>query len=273
MIRLLEPPLELVQEPDWEPGAAAILVDCGPEASHHLLNGRDVQPVAVIDHHLGGRRLNLPFADLRPKTAASATIAASYLKEQALIPGERLATALVYGIRTETSGSETHYSRLDRSMLAWLSRYANPSWLAEIENAPLSREYYNDLVLALQNTFLYDDAALCVLPRAEGPETVGEVADLLIRGEGIHRVLCAAAYNGDILVSVRTEEESDSAAELVRRTLKGLGHGGGHAHRAGGKIPGAAAEKISEAIRRTSRSLARGFPGRPAARNSTGRPP
>ena len=44
----------------------------------------------------------------------------------------------------------------------------------------------------MQRTFIYDDAALCFLQRASGAEIVGEVADLLVRGRGIRRVLCAA---------------------------------------------------------------------------------
>ena len=124
---------------------------------------------------------------MRPDVAASASIAAAYLREQQVEPGQALATALVYAIRTETQGFETYHSPLDRSILPWLTERADPELLAEIESAPLSRGYFSDLVLALQNTFLYDDVAFCALPRAGGPEIVGEVADLLIRCESVQR--------------------------------------------------------------------------------------
>ena len=110
--------------------------------------------------------------------------------------------------------------------------------LAEIENAPLSPEYFADLALALQGTFLYGDTALCLLPRASAPEIVGEVADLLIRCEGLNRVLCGAVVHDDLILSVRTERNGEDAAALIRHTLEGIGFGGGHPHRAGGKIPG-----------------------------------
>jgi hypothetical protein len=64
------------------------------------------------------------------------------------------------------------------------------------------------------------------------------VADLLIRCSGIRRVLCAALVDGDLLLSARTERDSDSAASLLQATLNGLGGCGGHAHRAGGSILG-----------------------------------
>jgi nanoRNase/pAp phosphatase (c-di-AMP/oligoRNAs hydrolase) len=237
MVRLLEPPIELLDELDVTGNCAAILVDCDLSADNHLLSSSSIRPVAVIDHHTtNGRRRRLRFRDVRPQMAASASMVGGYLREQGVEPDRRLATALLYAIRTETQGGETRYSRLDRQIVSWLSDFADPTTLAEIENAPLAHEYFSDLVLALQGTFVYDDTALCFLPQAQGAEIIGEVADLLIRCEGVERVLCAAMIGGNLLLSVRTARNCGNAAELVRKTLKGIGQGGGHRHRAGGKI-------------------------------------
>jgi nanoRNase/pAp phosphatase (c-di-AMP/oligoRNAs hydrolase) len=237
-VKLLRPPVELLPTLKESSPAAAVLVDCGPSDSNHLLLDSPVRPVAVIDHHEGTwKPRQLPFQDIRPRVAASATIAASYLREQQVQPGENLATALMYAMRTETQGGESSHSRLDRSIIAWLAPSANPERLSEIENAPLPRPYFGDLVLALQNTFIYDDAALCFLPTAQSAEIVGEVADLLSRCEAIEKVLCGAVIGHDLLLSVRTGKTAGNAAELVRSVVEGLGHGGGHQHRAGGKIP------------------------------------
>lgn len=248
MMNLLDPPITLVDEFEPKSKTAAVLVDCGPQVAAHLLEGARVETVAMIDHHLTGGRPDLPFVDIRPRMAASASMTAEYLREQQLEPGERLATALLYAIRTETCGNEFRHTRLDRSIIQWLSKFANPEWLAEIENAPLARDYYGDLVLALQNTFLYGDAAFCLLPRAQGQEIVGEVADLLIRCHEIRRVFCGASVERDLLCSVRTQDSGDSAAQLIRDTLKDLGNGGGHSHRAGGKIPNIPRRRITEKL-------------------------
>jgi len=248
MMSLLKPPIELVQQLRPAERTAAILVDCGPQVAGHLLSSPNIEPVAVIDHHLTGRPPKLPFVDIRPDMAASASMASEYLQEQKVEPGERLATALLYAIRTETCGNEFQHTDIDRAVILWLTQFANPEWLAKIENAPLSREYFGDLVLALQNTFLYDESAFCLLPRAEGQEIVGEVADLLIRCEGINRVFCGTVVGADLLCSVRTEEETDNAATLVSRTLKGIGYGGGHTHRAGGKVANIPHQKMTNKL-------------------------
>lgn len=248
MLNLLQPPLKLVSEFQPDTQTAAILVDCGPQVAAHLLTSPMVQTVAVVDHHVSGVRPNFAFVDIRPRMAASASMVAGYLKEQKLAPGERLATAMLYAIRTETCGNEFRHTKQDRSVILWLTRFANPEWLAAIEGAPLEKSYYADLVLALQNTFVYEQSAFCLLPRAEGQEIVGEVADLLIRCQGIERVFCGAMIAGELMCSVRTEAECDSAADLVQATLKGLGHGGGHNHRAGGKVGGIPERRMTERL-------------------------
>ena len=169
------------------------------------------------------------------RIAATATIAASYLREQHVEPGAKLATALLYALRTETRGSETSYTTLDNEMIVWLTERAEPELLAEIENAPLSLEWYSDLVLAMQCTTLLGDVALCFLPRAAGPEIVGEVADLLIRCDGIRRVLCAAVVAKDLMISVRTTKDAEDACSLVVETIGELGGGGGHGGRCRGR--------------------------------------
>ena len=240
MVDLLRPPIELVDEVDVDDKAATILVDCGAEATNHLLTRLRIHPVAIIDHHHHNERTKagVLFKDVRPDVAASATISASYLREQGIEPGAKLATAMLYAIRTETCGHETHHSALDRSILPWLTERGEPSLLAEIENAPLTREYFGDLLLAMQSTFLYEDVGICFLPRAAGAEIVGEVADMLIRCQGIRCVLCAAVIGDDLLISTRTKPGHGSAVHLLIETLDGLGGAGGHSHRAGGKIHG-----------------------------------
>lgn len=240
MVELLRPPIQLVDDATIDARTATILVDCGVEATNHLLTRQGLKPVGIIDHHQSNdmKSLETRFTDIRVDVAASATITASYLREQGIDPGPKLATAMLYAVRTETCGYETYYSPLDRSILTWLTEFGEPEVLAEIANAPLTRDYFADLLLALQSTFLYDGVAVCFLPRAGGAEIVGEVADMLVRCYEIRSVLCAAIIGNDLLISARTQRESDSAVLLLQKTLDGLGGAGGHLHRAGGKICG-----------------------------------
>lgn len=238
MVELLSPPVELISTLADDPYTATILVDCSIGTTNHLVTRSGIHPTAVIDHHLLRHDQNdAEFIDIRSDVAASASIAASYLSEQQVDPGAKLATAILYAIRTETCGYETNYSELDRSVVAWMTKVAELELLAEIDNAPLDRDYFGDLTLAMQSTFVYADTGFCFLPRAEGVEIVGEVADLLVRCRAIRRVLCAAMIGKDLVLSTRTQRNAGNASELLQQTLDGIGGCGGHAHRAGGKVP------------------------------------
>jgi nanoRNase/pAp phosphatase (c-di-AMP/oligoRNAs hydrolase) len=246
MVKLLGPPIELVDQFQPGPKCGVILVDCGPQSSNHLLYDKSIDPLAVIDHHDGISGLDrVALSDVRCDVVAAASIATAYLHEQCLEPGPKLATGLLYAIRSELPGETGNFSHLDHFASAWLSQRADQRLLADIEAAPLPQSYYRDLVLALQSAFRSHDTGVCLLPRAETAEIVGEVADLLIRCEGIDRVLCGTAIEDDLFVSVRTKGDFD-AAQLVRETLRGLGHGGGHPHRAGGRIHLAKATRVEE---------------------------
>ena len=55
MVKLLDAPIELVQDYYHVDQTAAILVDCGYGASNHLLADTGLRPVGVVDHHQCGR--------------------------------------------------------------------------------------------------------------------------------------------------------------------------------------------------------------------------
>jgi len=245
MLELLKPPIELLDQVEPEPGSGVVLVDVSPTAANYQRNAGN--PVAVIDHHQQDeRRLRLPYRDIRPKVAATGTIVTHYLREQCIEPSADLATALTYAIRSDALGWPV-FSRTDRRALTWLAGRTDHNKLADIENAPLAPEYYEDLLLAIESAFVYDDVGLCFLPHARGSDIIAEVSDLLIRHRGLSRVMCAGVVNGDLLVSVRAKVGAGDAARLVAESLKGLGHGGGHRHRAGGRAAAIAkSDHVSE---------------------------
>ena len=236
LIELLEPPIEMLDEYFVVSNVALIFVDCEPNSSRHLIDSQLFDPLAVIHHHTLPT-INDPHSrplvlDVRTEVSSASAIAASYLIELEIEPGEKLATALLYGIRSETKGCNPAYEAFDRSVLEWLMTRANLSMLGDIENAPLSAEYFGDFAQALLSCTLYGDTAFCMLPQASCPETIGEVAYLLIRREGLKQVLCAAVHNHRVLLSVRTEPGGGNAVALLDQTIKGLGHAAGHPNRA-----------------------------------------
>ena len=69
-----------------------------------------VKPVVIVDHHEKQDRIQAEFTDIRQKIGATATIYTEYIREGLLELNKsdanhvKLATALMHGIRSETSG-------------------------------------------------------------------------------------------------------------------------------------------------------------------------
>ena len=68
------------------------------------------------------------------------------------------------------------------------------------------------------------------------PEVVSEMADYLIRLEGIETVLSMGHYNDGVILSIRTTSHLLNAGEIIRRLVAGKGTAGGHGMMAGGKL-------------------------------------
>ena len=87
----------------------------------------------------------------------------------------------------------------------------------------------------------------------------------MIRCEAIGRVLCGGVIDKDLYVSVRTRgDDGRIPSTLLQKTLEGIGGGGGHAHRAGGKVVGIASERPYDRSRWNSSFAIAGW--RPAAK-------
>jgi hypothetical protein len=151
-------------------------------------------------------------------------------------------------------GARAALSTADHAALKWLSGYAEYDVLSDIENAPLPRHYYEELLLALDSVLVYEDTALCFVPRIKGPEILGEVADLLIRGDGLNYVLCGAKHDDGFFLSARSKRAGSDAVSLLRHVLHDLGHCGGHRHRAGGRIELAVTRHDTEDLEREIRT-------------------
>ncbi|MCB0345815.1 MAG: DHH family phosphoesterase [Bdellovibrionales bacterium] len=248
MVELLGPPLELLSELDVQPNEAIVLVDTNPSLTNHLVHGSGHTVTAVIDHHSTEASFRVSYRDIREQLSSSSAIVSSYYWELSETPEAKLATALFYGIRTDMEG-RTKFGRIDQKALSWCTQYANLDVFRQIVSAPRSSAYYEDVVFALQNTFVYEKTAICFLPTASGPEIVGEIADMLIRAEAIDSLMCSAVLGESVVVSTRTTTAGGNSLELTRKALSGLGYVGGHERRSGARIAlEHATEKLTESL-------------------------
>jgi nanoRNase/pAp phosphatase (c-di-AMP/oligoRNAs hydrolase) len=127
--------------------------------------------------------------------------------------------------------------------------------LAAITNPSLPVAYFRTLKDALSKVRLYDGLTLCSLGRTTSAEMVAEVADLLLRMEGVRAVFCGGLIGQSYYVSVRTEVGGDAWGLIKAGMETEDGSCGGHGSVAGGSITIDCAD--SRTLRRLERRLER----------------
>ena len=140
-----------------------MLVDTQPSAANHLLwiteFPRD-EVLAAIDHHPPRRsQVRAKVHDVRPEVGASSTILCEYLAVSDVPIDAQLATALFYGIKSDTLGLSRHTSDLDIWAYSTLRHLIQTELLNRIENVQLPRTYFRSISDALANTTIYTVSA------------------------------------------------------------------------------------------------------------------
>jgi len=237
LVKYLGLNLRCYQEIDYEKFDLVAMVDTQPGTGNNSLP-EGVLPDIVIDHH-PIRRLTrtAPFTDVRSGYGATSTILVEYLIEAGITPDTPLATALLYGIRSDTQDLGRESSRFDIEAIEFLYPFANKRMLGVIQRGKVPRVYYQMLSDALRNARVQGPAILTELGDVDNPDMIAEVADLLLREDETIWTMCTGYWNHRLLISIRTSEESNLAERVIKHVVARRGTGGGHQTYAGGQIP------------------------------------
>jgi nanoRNase/pAp phosphatase (c-di-AMP/oligoRNAs hydrolase) len=222
---------------------ALALVDVQPTVfgEHPPARVRSVD--VVIDHHPIRTGYDAVIMDIRPTYGATATILTEYLRAAGLELRPRLATALTYGIKSDTQllGRET--SGHDMTAFAFLHSHHSPALLRRIERPALPADGLRALGRALSHTEVVDGIHLLVLGRVR-EDVIPQVADLGLQAENAEWAIAAGIVGSNLVFSVRNVGYVRAAGEVVRAVVEGLGVGGGHRSMAKGIIPLKAFRKV-----------------------------
>jgi nanoRNase/pAp phosphatase (c-di-AMP/oligoRNAs hydrolase) len=189
------------------------MVDTQPGTGNNSLPA-GIEPDIVIDHHPIHRQTRAaPFTDIRRSYGATSTILVEYLIEAGITPDPPLATALLYGIRSDTQDLGRECSRYDIEAIEFLYPFANKRMLGIIQRGKVPRVYYQMLADALRNARVQGPAVITELGDIDNPDMIAEVADLLLREDETTWSMCTGYWNNKLLISLRTSEETILAGE------------------------------------------------------------
>lgn len=239
MLKLLTPSWEYREHVrDFDDYSAVALVDTQPGAGN---NGfpQDRNADIVIDHHnpIRDHSHTVPYADIRPEVGATTTLLYQYFLAAGITPDRKLATAMFYGLHTDTLGLARGASAADEIVYFNLLGLLDRKKLVQVEQAGLSRLYFKAFSGGLQAARIYGKVVISNLGSMHRPDLTGEMADVLIRLNSARAALCFGTHRQVLYLSLRTKALRKDAGTIAQALVAGFGKAGGHGSLAGGQVP------------------------------------
>ena len=237
MVKILKIPLNPLSELKFNRKSNFALLDSQFGSKNQPLN-KNYVPKIVIDHHpLKKQTLRADFVDVRPDYGSTSTIIGEYIQKLNLIPDTKVATALYYGIKTDTAGFTRNFSENDAKILDFIHSYVSFKLLGKIEHPPLNKNYYHKTCEALNNAEFCKNVIISDVGKADYPDICAEIADYFIRMKNKNWVLVFSEFENNLYFSIRTKSRYKIAGKIAISLTRGIGSGGGHNTYAAGVIP------------------------------------
>jgi nanoRNase/pAp phosphatase (c-di-AMP/oligoRNAs hydrolase) len=238
MVNVLEvPSRRLILE--WEvadvlrDAAVVMTVDFHRPGANNILPD-DCVPHIVIDHHASdGVAADLSM--VHPEFSATSSLVASLLMQLEFEMTPRVATALAFGIRTDTLGFTRNFNPVDIRALSWLNAWVDSDMMRSIEEPPRSIETLEAFAEALKERKQHGTTVLAPLSALPNRDALAQIADFLLPTEGVESVVVYGVRRNKVILSARTTNPDLHLGKLLSEHWK-QGQAGGHKALAGGQI-------------------------------------
>jgi nanoRNase/pAp phosphatase (c-di-AMP/oligoRNAs hydrolase) len=234
MIHHLDVQIDQIEPSDLhKDGAGLAMVDVQPPYFTQPLGAVDL----VVDHHPKRAAFKAHFTDLRTPYGATSTIFTEYLRAIGMEPSQRLATALLYGIKVDTMFLERGSILADLSAFAYLYPLANKALIARIERPAVPREDMEALGRALSTLDLEDGVAFVHMGEVKREDVLPQMAEFLLQMEGVEWGVVSGLVKDRVIISVRNVGYVKSAGDIMKRLYDDIGSAGGHRMMAKAVVP------------------------------------
>ncbi len=240
LLKVLHLPIQPLSRVEQKEHDLVCLVDTQPEVGNYSLTDSSA-PQLVIDHHPARpSSLLAAFHDVGGPAGATSTLVTQYLRAAKLVPAPPLATALFYGIKSDTRDLGREYDPADVECYNWLFPLIDKPSLSRIEHPAVPARYFAAYHRAYERARLHGGGEGVVVDMGDVyvPEIVPEVAERLVSLEGLRWSLATGAFKGELYLSLRLNDRRVNAGKLVREVCAPLGgSAGGHGAMAGARVP------------------------------------
>ncbi|MEW6386032.1 MAG: DHH family phosphoesterase [Thermodesulfobacteriota bacterium] len=210
------------------------LVDSQP--GHHAAFA-DRSYDLIIDHHPRLPESQAHLVDIRPEYGATASIMTEYLRAARIKPSLKLATALYYGIKTDTANFERPAIEADMRAFHYLFNFTRRALVRRLEFAELTLPMLKYFQEGLRRFRQRHHRAYVFLGAVPNPDVLVILADFFLRLEEIHWTIVGGIFEDNLVVIFRNDGLRKNAGRLAELAFGKLGSAGGHAASARAEVP------------------------------------
>lgn len=204
--------------------------------------------IASIDHHPVFHKYDYLFSDIRPQVGACSSIIAHYFLDSKITIPSNIATALIYGIKTDTLDLSRGVSELDLDMFYTLYKAADIDLLNNIQLNQLQFCELTAYSNAINNIRIFENIGISNLGTDCPDSLLGTISDFLMSLKEVEFSIVYSRRNSGVKFSLRNETDYYDAGKIIEKALQGLGSGGGHKTMAGGFIPDTALKNLDSSF-------------------------
>ncbi|CAK7047735.1 MAG: hypothetical protein DELT_00900 [Desulfovibrio sp.] len=215
------------------------MVDSQP---HHSPLFQGITFSIIIDHHpLPEVPAEADYVDIRPHYGSNSAIMTEYLYNLTIRPGKLLATALQYGIKSDTASFARKFCDADLRSYHYLARFADQALLSRITRSEFLRSWLPFFAKACVNLHAAGSGQFVYIGKVDNPDLLVVIADFLTRVYEFRWVAVSGLYEGTVVVIYRGDGSRD-IGRLANAQFSDIGSAGGHKAIARAEFPAAAAE-------------------------------
>ena len=216
------------------------LLDTQPECSNHSLPSGHT-PDIVVDHHFA-REPEGPepaLMDIGGDAGTTSTKVAELFMAADLKPTPEVATALFYGVKSDTMNLARVTSPADVAAYLWLFPFVDNALISEIEHPQVPLDYFRVFNKAIERGKIYGNMIVADLGEVYTPDLCAELADRLLQVEGIRHALATGWFEDSLFLSLRSLARGKNCGKILNSIVakRGIGSAGGHGPMAGARVP------------------------------------
>jgi len=210
------------------------LVDSQP---HHDEQFSKYKFDIIIDHHPVGQNTMAQFVDIKEEYGANATIMTEYLRAAKIKPSPRLATALFYGIKTDTDNFTRAATPHDINAFRYLYQFASINMIKKIESSELTKNSLSSFRTAMEHLVFYRDIAFIHMGKVSNPDILVMIADFFLKMAEATWCIVSGVYGQKLIVIFRNAGFRLDAGKMAQKLFGQLGTAGGHKNAARAEMP------------------------------------